>query len=99
MRKGAEFFASKSRGVLFLETCISLGEIDRLNPTQEDATTTPQASSGNGFTRTRPRLIEQLQGLLRLASAPKGQSTPLRTIAQPDINRAAHVKQLKYEWR
>ena len=68
-----EFIARNVRKLLFLETCVSLGEADAVNLTKESESTPSQAYSGTGCRPTRTWLFNRLQELFGFVYLPKTQ--------------------------
>jgi len=71
--KALEFLASKTKRMLFLETCVSFGDTEELNPVRENQINPSQAYSGTGCRPTRPWLFNRLQDLFEYVYTPKTQ--------------------------
>lgn len=57
------YLASACSGTLLLETCVSYGEHDAMNPVAEDSALHSQAISGVGCRPTRPWVMNRLRSL------------------------------------
>lgn len=68
-----EFLSQSTRKILFLETCVSFGEGDELNPIKENKSDPSQSYSGTGCRPTRTWLFKRLQGLFENVYLPKTQ--------------------------
>ena len=68
-----EFLSHNTREMLFLETCVSFGAGDDLNPVSEDQGDLSQAFSGGGCRPTRTWLFNRLQRLFKNVYVPKTQ--------------------------
>jgi len=71
--RALEFLSRSTRRMLFLETCVSFGETEELNPLEENQSDFSQAYSGTGCRPTRPWLFKRLQGLFENVYIPKTQ--------------------------
>lgn len=68
-----EFLGKQTRKMLFLETCVSFGQNEEINPVQEDQYNPTQAHSGTGCRPTRSWLFKKLQTLFEYVYIPKTQ--------------------------
>ena len=57
------YLSGNAKKFLFLETCVSFGDDDQLNPVQEEQRVLSQAASGTGCRPTRRWLFERLKQL------------------------------------
>lgn len=55
------FMSQSASGVLLLETCVSFGDHEAMNPVPEDALVHSQATSGTGCRPTRPWVLRRLR--------------------------------------
>lgn len=67
------FMSSVCQGVLILETCVSLGDTEAINPVAEVQGDPTQASSGTGCRPTRAWLFTRLSQLFEHVYVPKTQ--------------------------
>jgi ubiquinone/menaquinone biosynthesis C-methylase UbiE len=67
------FLSSVCRGKLFLETCVSFGDDEAINPVSELQINPTQASSGIGCRPTRPWLFKTLRQLFEHVYVPQTQ--------------------------
>jgi SAM-dependent methyltransferase len=65
--------ASLCKGLLLLETCVSYGEVEALNPVNESANDPTQAFHGMGCRPTRPWVFSRLKRLFPHVYVPKTQ--------------------------
>lgn len=68
-----KFLSQNTRKILFLETCVSFGEGDELNPIVEDQSNPSQSWSGTGCRPTRLWVFKRLQELFETVYLPKTQ--------------------------
>lgn len=68
-----KFLSQSTKKILFLETCVSLGEDDELNLVPEKQRDRSQAFSGTGCRPTRLWLFKRLQDLFEYVYLPKTQ--------------------------
>jgi SAM-dependent methyltransferase len=59
------FLSQNSKGMLFLETCVSFGENEEINLIREPRTNPTQAYAGNGCRPTRVWIFKKLQELFQ----------------------------------
>lgn len=62
-KQALSFLSQNTKGMLFLETCVSFGEDEKINLTSEKQSRPTQACSGTGCRPTRPWLFKELQRL------------------------------------
>ena len=68
-----EFLSSNCTAMLFLETCVSFGDSEEINPVHEDRMTLSQSYSGIGCRPTRPWIWERLKELFEFVYVPRTQ--------------------------
>jgi SAM-dependent methyltransferase len=68
-----EAMASRSTGLLLLETCVSFGREEAINATSEPASDPTQAFMGSGCRPTRPWIFNRLKKLFPHAYVPRTQ--------------------------
>lgn len=82
-----DHMARACAGLLVLETCVSMGSDEALNPVAEDAALASQAVSGRGCRPTRPwvfgRLRERFPHVYTTVTQPAHEEFPLRWAAAP----------------
>jgi SAM-dependent methyltransferase len=59
--RAIEFLGRATSGLLLLETCVSRGSDEALNPMDEDANNPTQSASGRGCRPTRPWVLARLR--------------------------------------
>jgi len=68
-----EFISNNTNNILFLETCVSFGETEELNPVAENQNHVIEAYSGGGCRPTRSWVFNRLQALFKYVYIPKTQ--------------------------
>jgi hypothetical protein len=72
--RALEFLGQSTRKLLFLETCVSFGDVvEAVNPTKEPRYSPTQAYSGMGCRPTRAWLFHRLETLFKHVYVPKAQ--------------------------
>ncbi len=72
-QKALSFLSQNTNKVLFLETCVSYGENEEINLTEEHQSNPTQAYSGTGCRPTRAWLYRELQNLFEYVYLPATQ--------------------------
>lgn len=72
-RSALEFLAQNCAGIMALETCVSFGRDNAINPIAENPSSPSQARSGTGCRPTRPWILKQLSELFPYVYIPHTQ--------------------------
>ena len=71
--RAIEFMAQNCRGILLLETCVSPGDEEAINPCSEVTGDPTQSFSGTGCRPTRPWIFQQLKNYFNVVYLPTTQ--------------------------
>ena len=89
-----EFFASKCREVMLLETCVSFGDDEALHLTREFTDDPSQSASGRGCRPTRPWVMKTLRAnfehVYLTRTQPNHEQFPVDWRSPPSTRRASH---------
>ena len=72
-QQALQFLSSQCQRILFLETCVSFGEVKEINLVSEDQDSPTQAFSGSGCRPTRAWVFEELKRLFEYVYLPTTQ--------------------------